>query len=61
MAKELTVITGRETEWMVEWQGGHAVSRGVTAFEAHSRVCGAPAFGECAVWQWSETKAEVSK
>ncbi len=52
MKKSREVISGKEDEWIIEWDGGHAIKRGVTAFEAHSRAHGAPAFGSCRVWGW---------
>jgi len=55
---KLSQIPGYDVEWMVEWDGGHAVQTGLTAFQAHSRVHGAPAFGSCCVWRSDDNPAE---
>lgn len=56
--KPVETISGKEEEWIIEWEGGRAIQRGITAFEAHSRVCGAPAFGSCRVWKWDCKREE---
>lgn len=60
--RELTgpPISGREDEWVIEWDGGHALARGVTAFLAHATVAGAPSFGACHCWRWTDNNGDTS-
>ncbi len=51
---ELEAPPAELVDWMVEWEGGHCVKRALTAFAAHELAHGAPAFGDCRVWRWSE-------